>query len=106
MYKVESDGRRRTPGYFRLERIREREKQSEETERCGSGGRSSAAPLQWKKKKRREELLLRTWCCGGHGGVADGVAVDDELDAAVALAAFGRVVGGHGICLAESLRGN
>src|SRR5258708_7960351 len=42
----------------------------------------------------------------GDGGVADGVAVDDELDAAVALAAFGRVVGGDRLRLAEAVSGN
>jgi len=39
-------------------------------------------------------MSLRLGCRsgGGHGGVADGVTVDDEFDAAVALAAFGGVV--------------
>src|SRR5260370_10988879 len=37
---------------------------------------------------------------GGYGRVADGVAVDDELDAAVALAAFGGVLCGDGLALA------
>src|SRR6266853_37770 len=55
---------------------------------------------------RREELLLCRRSGGGHGGVADGVAVDDEFDAAIALAAFGRVVGGDGLRLAEAVSGD
>src|SRR6266478_4115406 len=43
---------------------------------------------------------------GSHGGVADGVTVDDELDAAVALAAFGGVIGGDGLALAEAAGGD
>src|SRR5437899_4755156 len=55
---------------------------------------------------RREKLLLCRRSGGGHGGVADGVAVDLEFDAAVALAAFGRVVGGDRLRLAEAVSGN
>src|SRR5690348_7055466 len=52
-------------------------------------------------------LALRAGGRGSGGGaVADGVAVDDELDAAVALAAFGRVIGGDGLRLAEAARGD
>jgi len=44
--------------------------------------------------------------CGGAGGYwgsfADGVAVDYEFDAAIALAAFGGVVGGYGLGFAEA----
>jgi hypothetical protein len=43
---------------------------------------------------------------GGDGGVADGVAVDDELDAAVTLAAFGGVIGGDGLALAKAAGGD
>src|SRR5260370_38199954 len=43
---------------------------------------------------------------GGDGGVANGGAVDDELDAAVALAAFGSVIGGDGLRLAEAAGGD
>src|SRR2546422_1220174 len=58
------------------------------------------------KTKRREGLALRGWRGGGHGGVADGVTIDDKLDAAIALAAFGRVIGGDGLRLAEAVSGN
>jgi len=39
---------------------------------------------------------------GDWGGFADGVAVDDEFDAAIALAAFGGVVGGYGLGFPEA----
>src|SRR5580700_2079278 len=54
----------------------------------------------------REGLLLRRWRRGGRGGVADGVAVYDQFDAAVALAAFGGVVGSDGLHFAEAARGD
>ena len=38
---------------------------------------------------------------GGCGAV-DGVAVDDDFDAAIALAAFRRVIGGDGLRLAKA----
>src|SRR5579859_6135111 len=48
--------------------------------------------------------------CGGAGGdgggLADGVAVDDEFDAAIALAALGGVVGGNGLRFAEAAGGH
>ena len=48
--------------------------------------------------------------CGGAGGYwscfADGVAVDDEFDASIALAAFGGVVGGYGLRFAEAAGGH
>ena len=50
-------------------------------------------------------LALGDWP-GGSRGVADSVAVDDELDAAIALAAIGGVVGGDGLRFAEAARGN
>src|SRR6266851_1112473 len=53
-----------------------------------------------------EGLTLRDWRGGGDGGVADGVAVDDEFDAAVALGAFGGVVGSDGLHLAEAASGD
>jgi len=43
---------------------------------------------------------------GGSCSVADSVAVDDELDAAVALAAFGGVVGSDRLRLAEAVGGD
>src|SRR5437667_6822194 len=64
-----------------------------------------AAPLPEGRGEWREVLRLRRRG-GGHGGVADGVTVDDELDAAVALAAFGGVIGGDGLVLAEAAGGN
>src|SRR2546429_8150779 len=60
-----------------------------------------ASPLPEGRGEWREVLRLRRRG-GGHGGVADGVTVDDELDAAVALAAFGGVIGGDGLVLAEA----
>src|SRR5258708_5011237 len=53
-----------------------------------------------------EELPLRRWCGGGRGRVADGIAVDHELDAAVALAAVGGVVRSDGLRLAEAAGGD
>src|SRR5260370_13192130 len=43
---------------------------------------------------------------GGDGGVANGGVVDDELDAAVAVATFGGVIGGDGLRLAEAAGGD
>ena len=43
---------------------------------------------------------------GGHGGIADGVTVDDEFDAAVSLAAFGVVVGSDGLRFTEAAGGD
>src|SRR6266478_2962793 len=48
-------------------------------------------------------LALRDWRGRGYGSVADGVAVDDEFDAAIALAAFWRVIGGDRLRLAETV---
>src|SRR6266478_8983441 len=56
--------------------------------------------------QRRGEVLRLRRRGRGHGGVADGVTVDDEFDAAVALAAFGGVIGGDGLVLAEAAGGN
>ena len=52
--------------------------------------------------------MLRLGCgCGGSGsGVADGVAVDDEFDAAVALATLGSVVGSDGLRFAKAAGGD
>src|SRR5579859_4687210 len=44
--------------------------------------------------------------CGGAGGDRGGFAVDDEFDAAVALAALGGVVGGNGLRFAEAAGGH
>ena len=55
----------------------------------------------------REVELIGCGGAGGHwGGFADGVAVDDELDTAIALAAVGGVVGGDGLGLAEAASGH
>ena len=62
-------------------------------------------PRNEKCANARERLRLRDRG-GGRSGVADGVAVDDELDAAVALAAFGGVVGSDGLHFAEAARGD
>src|SRR5258708_15595742 len=59
-----------------------------------------------KREERRESLLLGRRRGGGDGGVANGGAIDDELDAAVALAAFGSVIGGDGLRLAEAAGGD
>ena len=56
------------------------------------------------KKKNAKTLLLRQRG-RGRGGAADGVAVNDELDAAVALAAFGGVVRSDGLRFAEAAGG-
>src|SRR5260370_29426077 len=42
---------------------------------------------------------------GSHGGVADGVTVDDELDAAGALGAFGGVICGERAALSQAAGG-
>src|SRR5260370_21935627 len=55
---------------------------------------------------RNEGLLVRTVGGGGRGGTADGVAGDDELDAPIALAAFGGVVGGDRLRFAEAVGGD
>src|SRR4029077_19516727 len=65
-------------------------------------GARRIVPPRLEKLDAASGLALRSWGGGGHGGVADGVAVDDELDAAVALAAFGGVVGGDGLHFAEA----
>ncbi len=62
-------------------------------------------PLQGKTWMRRSLLALGDWP-GGSRGVADSVAVDDELDAAVALTAFGGVVGGDRLRFAEAVGGD
>src|SRR5258708_11102124 len=58
------------------------------------------------RPKIREALLLGRRGGGGRGRVADGVAVDDELDAAVALAAVGGVIRSDGLGLAEAPGGD
>src|SRR6267143_3114380 len=73
------------------------------SKRIERGARFSV-PLQ-ESRRWREVLRLRRGG-GGHGGVADGVTVDDQLDAAVALAAFGGVIGGDGLVLAEAAGGD
>jgi hypothetical protein len=54
----------------------------------------------------RQKVLLLRRRSGGRGGAADGVAVNDELDAAVALAAFGGVVRSDGLRFAEAAGGD
>src|SRR5580704_9911389 len=71
-------------------------------ERWNTMGR---VPRNEKCANARERLRLRDRG-GGRGGVADGVAVDDELDAAVALAALGGVIRGDGLHFAEAARGD
>src|SRR5262245_16958553 len=70
-------------------------------------GTKYRAPQDQKMKAtqrcRCHALLLRRRSGGGRG-VADGVAVDDELDAAVALAAFGGFVRSHGLRFAKAAR--
>jgi len=62
-------------------------------------------PLQRKTSVQCEALALGDWP-GGSRGVADGLAVDDQLDAAIALAAFGGVVGGDRLRFAEAVGGD
>ena len=69
-------------------------------------GRSGAAPLQEKTEVMGEGLRLGRGGGGGGGSFADGVAVDYELDAAVALAAFGSVVRSDRLCFAEAVGGD
>src|SRR5712692_6194210 len=72
------------------------------------GGKGAAVlrPYKEKREERRESLLLGRRRGRGDGGVANGGAVDDELDPAVALAAFGGVIGGDGLRLAEAAGGD
>src|SRR5260370_5287200 len=65
-----------------------------------------ACPDKRKQKSDHKGLPLRSRRGGGDGGVANGGAVDDELDAAGALAAFGRVICGDGLRLAEAAGGD
>src|SRR6266699_2417487 len=69
-------------------------------------GHDVACPYKKKDGMRDEALPLRCWRGGGRGGTADGVAVDDEFDAAVALAAFGGVVGSDRLRFAEAVGGD
>src|SRR6267142_875948 len=58
-----------------------------------------------RKKENAKGLPLRRRG-GGRGGAADGVAVDDEFDAAVALAAFRGVVRSDRLHFAEAAGGD
>src|SRR5216684_2646831 len=78
----------------------------ENGEVCAVRAQRCCAPTKKKGEERRESLLLGRRRGGGDGGVANGGAVDDELDAAVALAAFGSVIGGDGLRLAEAAGGD
>src|SRR5260370_11938819 len=60
-------------------------------------------PYKKKDGMRDEGLLVRPRSGGGRGGTADGVTVDDELDAPVALAACGGLVGGDRLRFAEAV---
>src|SRR5438876_12211766 len=56
---------------------------------------------------RRNEILLAGACGGGLwrrlvGGSGDGVGAQDQFGAAILLAAFGGVIGGDGLGLAEA----
>jgi hypothetical protein len=62
--------------------------------------------FQSRVREPESGLALRDWRGGGRGGAADGVAVDDEFDAAVALAAFGGVVGSDWLHFAEAAGGD
>src|SRR6267378_3017626 len=92
--RLASEGRPYTRGRREKETCRKKE------------GHPRRVPLRLEKLDAASGLALRCWSGGGHGGVADGVAVDDELDAAVALAAFGGVVGGDGLHFAEAAGGD
>src|SRR5260370_8893801 len=71
----------------------------------GVKGAAVLRPYKEKREERRESLLLGRRRGGGDGGVANGGAIDDELDAAVALAALGRGIGGHGPRLSQAAGG-
>src|SRR5437016_6963780 len=112
---AEQDGffcRRRRQGEDAARALRGMRGRTEKKERGGKrrgmGGSGAACCATTRGEGRgewREVLRLRRRG-GGHGGVADGVTVDDELDAAVALAAFGGVIGSDGLVLAEAAGGN
>src|SRR5258708_35012788 len=72
----------------------------------GVKGAAVLRPYKEKREERRESLLLGRRRGRGDGGVANGGAIDDELDAAVALAAFGSVIGGDGLRFAEAAGGD
>src|SRR5258708_5356272 len=82
--------------------------------RTVGGGSEKTRRSRWLPMRRRGislgmRPLLRTTCGGkreGIGRCADGVAVDDELDAAVALAAVGGVIRSDGLRLAEAAGGD
>src|SRR5260370_42190633 len=67
--------------------------------------RRSRCPYVNRSERVKRTLLLGRRGGGGDGGVADGVAVDDEFNAAIALAAFGGVVGSGGLRFAEGAGG-
>src|SRR6266568_3156144 len=69
-------------------------------------GHDVACPYKKKDGMRDEGLALRSRSGGSRGGTADGVAVDDEFDAPIALAAFGGVVGGDRLRFAEAVSGD
>lgn len=50
--------------------------------------------------------LLIGGCIRSGGRVSDGVAIQDQLDAAVALAALRRVIGCDRLCFSKPPRGN
>src|ERR1700719_4725738 len=64
----------------------------------GGDATETAAPL-----RGRASGIGRSGRAAAACGVADGGAVDDQLDAAVALTAVGCVIGSHRLGLAESL---
>src|SRR5207245_11206843 len=61
-----------------------------------------------KRKLPVSSLPLRVGRVGRRSvrGAADGVAIDDKFDAAVALAAFDGVIRSNGLCFAEAAGGD
>ena len=69
-------------------------------------GKRGTISCPYKETEVRRLLLALGDGPGGSCGVADGVAVDDELDTAVALAAFGGFVGSDRLRFAKAMGGD
>jgi len=78
--------------------------------RAGAGGSYQIGNIGSYGLKQLKRGWNKPQGCNGRtdrcrSGLSNRVAVDYEFDAAIALAAFGGVVGSHGLRLAESARG-
>jgi hypothetical protein len=90
--------------------IRGANNESQKAADTKASGRASSALQGLRSHLKVAATGIVESVCGGAGGdwvgFADGVTVDDEFDAAIALAAFGSVVGRHGLRLAEAAGGH